>query len=109
MGEKAVANKELTSYIDNRWNGAPDDWETKIANFLLDKISETDFFVAAASPDAKKERGQRCQAWFYAGMKRLLNGDKTTAADYFRKSVATEKKTFNEYQFAKAELHALGK
>src|SRR5262249_37503489 len=109
LGEKAAANKELVAYLDKRWNGAPDDWATKVANFLLDKISEADFFAAAASPDAKKERSQRCEAWFYAGMKRLLNVDKTTAADYFRKCLATEEKDFTEYQFAKAELHALGK
>jgi hypothetical protein len=41
--------------------------------------------------------------------KRLLNGDRTTAADYLRKSLATEAKTSDEYQFAKAELHTLGK
>jgi len=40
-------------------------------------------------------------------MKKLLSGDKTAAADYFRKCLATELRHFDEYQFAEAELKAL--
>ena len=40
-------------------------------------------------------------------MKRLLAGDKATAADDFRKCVATDMRTYTEYQFAQAELKTL--
>jgi hypothetical protein len=41
-------------------------------------------------------------------MKRLFNGDIITATADFHKCLATEEKTFTEYQFAQAELKALG-
>ena len=50
-----------------------------------------------------------CEAWFYAGMKKLLGGDKAAAANYFKKCLATEQKDFTEYLLAEAELKALEK
>jgi len=41
-------------------------------------------------------------------MKKLLSGDKKTAADYFRKCLATEDKYHVEFQMAQSELKALG-
>ena len=79
-----------------------------MAGHLLGKVSEADLFAAAKSPDAKKERGQLCEAWFYSGMKKLLAGDKAAAAEHFQKCLATEQKDFTEYRFAQAELKALG-
>jgi lipoprotein NlpI len=108
LGEMEQANKELAAYIDKPPKYAPDVWPAKIAEFLLDRSSESDVFAAAASPDAKKERGRRCEAWFYAGMKRLLAGDKTGAADCFRKCMATDMKDSIDYRLAQAELKALG-
>ena len=64
---------------------------------------------AAASPDKKKDSEQHCEAWFYAGMEKLLSGDKNTAANYFHKCLATQEKDFIEFQLAQSELKALGK
>jgi lipoprotein NlpI len=94
--------------VQKRLNGAPGDWPSKVAAFLLDKISPNDFLAAASSPDPKKESQQHCEASFYAGMKCLLAGDKITATADFQKCLATNEKTFTEYQFAQAELKALG-
>ena len=88
LGEVTAADQELAAYIAERWNGAPADWPSNIARFLVGKMTEPDFFAASASPDAKKERAHKSMAWFYAGMKHLLTGDRTTAADYFRKCLA---------------------
>lgn len=58
-----------------------------------------------------KERlitAQHCEAWYYAGMKRLLAGDKKTAADYLNKCLGTREKNFDEYILAQAELKSLG-
>jgi tetratricopeptide (TPR) repeat protein len=109
QGEKEAANIELATNMAQHLNDAPDDWASKIANFLLSKINEADFLAAAVSADAEKKRDQQCDAWFYAGMKRLLDGDNPTAIDYLKKAVATEAQTEEEYGFAAAELKALGK
>lgn len=107
LGEKEAADKELLAHFDKRLSSAPADWQAKIAGHLLDKVSEAEFFAAASSPNAEEERGRRCEAWYYAGMKRLLAGDKITAADYFHKCLATERRDFVEYGAAKAELRAI--
>ena len=102
-----AANKDLTAYLDRRSNATPNDWFSNVAGHLLGKVTQADLFAAAKLLDTKKERGQLCEAWFYSGMKKLLDGDKTAAADHFRKCLATEQKIFVEYQFAQTELKSL--
>ena len=109
QNQKEAANKELAADMAKHLSGPPDDWASEIAYFLLDKINQADFLAAAASPDTERQRDQQCDVWFYAGMKRLLAGDKTAAIDYFQKALATGAKTENEYDFAGSELKALGK
>src|SRR5262249_42022716 len=102
-----AANKDLTAYLDRRSNASRSDWFSKVAGHVLGKVTEADLFAAAKSPDTKKELGQLCEAWFYSGMKKLLGGDKTAAADHFQKCLAAEQKIFVEYQFAQTELKFL--
>jgi lipoprotein NlpI len=109
LGETEAASKELSTYIDKRQKTTSSDWFSKVASHLLGKVSEADLFAAAASPDAKKDSEQHCEAWFYVGMKKLFSGDKETAANYFRKCLATEQKDFTEFQLAQSELKALRK
>jgi hypothetical protein len=39
----------------------------------------------------------------------LLAGDKATAADYFKKCLATEQRDFTEYQLAESELSSIAR
>jgi lipoprotein NlpI len=82
---------------------------SKIARFLLDQISETEFLAGAVSSDVERDRAQHCEAWYYAGMKRLFAGDKKAAADCFDKCLGTQENTFDEYLLARAELKSLEK
>lgn len=104
---KTDPDKQLADYLQTGWNSPPDDLATKIAGFLLGRIPEADLLAAASSPDAKKDQGQHCEAWYFAGMKRLLDGDKTTAIDYFHRCVATGEKDYCEYILSLAELQGL--
>ena len=81
---------------------------SRIAKFLLGHLSESNLIAAAASSDPVQDQGQHCKVWYFAGMKRLLAGDKGAAIDDFRKTLLTEKKDFCEYIFAQAELKELG-
>jgi len=107
IGQKAEANQELSAYLHKRLDISPNDWISKVGDFLLDKINGEVFFVAANSPDAAKSRGQHCEAWYYSGVKRLLAGDKKTASNYFIKCLETQETDFDEYILAKAELRRL--
>jgi tetratricopeptide (TPR) repeat protein len=107
-GQSAEANRALAAFLGSRRNMPAADWISKIGRFLLDQISESDFLGDANSSDVEKDRAQHCEAWYYAGMKRLLAGDKKTAADYFNKCLGTQEKDFDEYILAQAELKSLG-
>jgi lipoprotein NlpI len=107
-GQLAEANRELAAYLGTRRNMPVADWISDIGRFLLDQISESDLLGSATSSDVEKDRAQHCEAWYYAGMKHLLAGDKKTAAVYFNKCLETLEKNFDEYILAKAELKSLG-
>src|SRR5438034_418261 len=104
LGEREAADKELATYF----NAEPGTWVSKVATYLLGNLSEVELFTAAASPDANTDRGQHCEAWFYAGMKNVLGDDKWAAVQFFKKCLATGQKNAVEYHFAKEELNALG-
>jgi len=97
---EAYANRAYVRQMKGDW----DDWPAKISGFLTGQLTEPDFFKAAENADKKKDREQHCEAYFYAGSKRLIENDKITATNYFKKSLATDVKTFSEYQSAAAEL-----
>lgn len=102
----AEANKELSTYLNQRRDTSPGDWVYKIGEFLLDKMSEADLFVAANSLEAEKRR-RLCDAWYFSGMKHVLAGDKKAATNYFIKCLATHTLT-SEYLLAQSELKTLG-
>jgi tetratricopeptide (TPR) repeat protein len=104
---KSDVDQELSDALENAWNSSPDDLITKTAAFLLGRLDEAAYLAAATSPDAKTDLGQHCEAWYFAGMKRLLMGDKATAIDDFHKCLATGQKDYGEYVLAQAELQAL--
>jgi lipoprotein NlpI len=105
----APANQKLAAYMTPERRISQEPWTAKVGDFLLGNITEDDLIAAAASPDATKDQGQHCEAWYYAGMKRLLAGDKKVAADDFNRCLATKQTRFTEYRLAEGELEALGK
>jgi lipoprotein NlpI len=107
QNQKAEADRELASCLSRQWDATPDAWVTKNADFLLGRIGEEEYLAGAASRDPDADRSQHCEAWYYAGMKRLLTGDKNTANDYFLKCVATGETDFWEYMLAQGKLNTL--
>jgi tetratricopeptide (TPR) repeat protein len=106
LGEKEFATKELQTFLDNRI-GSQEDWPAKVAKFLLGRTPESDFLQTAAHSEKPIEKGQICEAYFYAGAKRLAEGDKPAARSYFNKSVATGCTNDTEFDSAMAELKLL--
>lgn len=104
---KTDADQALTSSMVSDWNSSPDDLVTKIAGFLLDRVTEADLVASAISSDVAKDQAQHCEVWYFIGMKRLLVGDKISALSYFHKCLATGQKDFCEYILAQSEIQAL--
>jgi tetratricopeptide (TPR) repeat protein len=107
QASKLDPDQELSDALENTWNTSTDDFTAKTAAFLLGRVTEADYLTSAASTDSAADAAQHCQAWYFAGMKRLLMGDKVTALDYFQKCLATGKKDFCEYILAQAQLQTL--
>lgn len=106
-GAKNAATQELEAYLEHRQAGKPEDWPSKVGRFLAGQLTEGNLLKAAEDTNTQTDQEQHCEAYFYAGSKRLIADDKTTAADYFKKCLATDVKNFEEYQSAEAELKFL--
>ncbi len=107
LGERNLASDELKEYLRARTTGKSDDWLSTIERFLIGDVSEGNFLKAADNGDEKYFPDRKCEAYFYAGTIRLIDGDKSVAADYFTKCLETDAKNNYEYQSAAAELEAL--
>jgi hypothetical protein len=87
--------------------GWKDGWIKTIGLFVADRLDEKALLAAVEKTDAVPALSQQCEAFYYIGMKRLFNGDKAGAREFFQKSVATGVREYTEYQFAAAELARL--
>lgn len=105
LNQKAAADKELTAYLAEH----PMDWVSKVGEMLVGPVdfNEADFLAAASSPDAKLDQGQHGEGWYFAGMKRLLAGNKAAAAADFSQCVAMNQKETAAYLLAGVELKVL--
>jgi tetratricopeptide (TPR) repeat protein len=109
LNERDDATKELSRYLADRKTGKPDDWPSKVLRLLTGELREADFLKAAESTDAKTDREQKCEAYYYAGSRRLLEGDKSGARALFQKCLDTRVTEYNEYTSAAAELKRIDK
>jgi|APTNR8051073442_1049403.scaffolds.fasta_scaffold21454_1 lipoprotein NlpI len=109
MGEEADARADLLLQMNQIPPGTGDEWPRTIGKFLTDQIPENLLITAAdVSGDETKTRQQRCEAWYYAGVKRLQRGETANARDCFRECRATAVRNYVEYRLAAIELKKLG-
>jgi lipoprotein NlpI len=107
LSEAELATTELRTYLANRSTGKADEWGFQIGRFLAGQLAEPEFLATAKNAGPKTRGSQLCEAYFYAGSKRLLAGDKASAMDYFQKSIDTDERGYLEYTSAMAELKFL--
>lgn len=82
-------------------------WPETIGSFLTGDLPETTLLSEAAKGDAKTVREHQCEAAYYAGMARLLQGNAAAAKDCFNRCLSTKEVAFLEYTMAQAELARL--
>jgi lipoprotein NlpI len=109
LNERDAATKELARFFSERKAEERNDWPSKIARLFTGDLSEAKFLMAAESKDPKIDREQKCEAYFYAGSRRFIEGDKNGAKELFQKCLDTGVMNFTEYTSAAAELKRLGK
>jgi tetratricopeptide (TPR) repeat protein len=104
-GERAAAAAERKAVADGREE--KDDWYAKVAAFLSGQTKEADFLASAKGENANHARELECEACWYAGAVRLLDGDAAGAKPLFERCVATDVRNFIEYGSAQATLAGL--
>ena len=76
LGEGADADRELAEWIGKRKPVKPDDWPGKILLLLAGKLSEEEFLKASETKNPRQAAERKCAALYYAGMRRIVAGDK---------------------------------
>jgi tetratricopeptide (TPR) repeat protein len=107
LGDRVGATERLRGYAQVR-KGTADKWWSKIAEFLVGDLAQEAFLAATSADDQKIQREQECEAYFYVGMKLLVEDDREAARNFFRKCVATDVRNYTEYRSSKSELKRLG-
>jgi tetratricopeptide (TPR) repeat protein len=84
-------------------------WHRALGEFVLGNKGEAALFAWADAGQGKVRTDRRCEAFYYAGMMRLLKGDEPGARNMFTQCVDTGLWDFYEYTFAQVELARSGK
>jgi lipoprotein NlpI len=84
------------------------DWPAPVARHYIGAVSGADVLAAARQSPAETRRERECEANFYLGAKRLIDGDRDGAARLFQAAIDTGVVHFAEYLGARAELARMG-
>ena len=103
MGQRAAAERDLTQFLERRSDADP--WMEELLRFVAGLSNEELLFAEAG----RDPRERLCQANYYAGTLRLLEGDEDQARMYFTSCLETGAKQYREFASAAAELRALEK
>jgi lipoprotein NlpI len=74
---------------------------------MLGELDEAALLAAADKEDIEPLDEQQCEANYFIGMKRLMQGNKEGAREYLRKAAASSRKDYFECDFARVELARL--
>src|SRR5258706_4555986 len=85
-----------------------EEWPAPVFTMYLGETTPQGLVNAATDADPKRQRAQKCEAYFYAGEQLLIQGKKSEAVKMFRAAVATNVTKFVEHEAAKVELKRLG-
>jgi tetratricopeptide (TPR) repeat protein len=106
-GEGPAAAKELADYAAARKSPGADDWYVVLVGLLTGAKTEDAAIAAAKTSDAKTSRERLCEATFYAGMLRAIRGDAAKAVELLDRCLATDVRTFTEFEEARRWRPAL--
>lgn len=116
--DEHVVFEDIQIYLIGRRLGRPADnralavdirqskneWSQSIARFLLGELTEEALLNAGLQGDAKTARDHSCDAYYYIGSVRLLNGNQAGARQMFEACRALNLKHSVEWEFSQVEL-----
>lgn len=102
--DKELALAELKK---NAAQSPPAMWPTAVVRLYLNEIDEREFLATLNdNVQSEQERAERlCEAYFYLGKYRAINGDHVSALDFYRLALSTNVYGFIEHKYARLELN----
>ena len=100
LGDKKIATDDLANYWERAQKRNPNDWPSMVERFLTGQMDERELFcrrVMTRPPPIPGPDANNARPIFYAGEKRLIDGDNPVAQRYFKNCLATGEKDFTEY------------
>jgi lipoprotein NlpI len=94
-GQREAADRELAPTAQTR---DPGEWLSYVAAYLIGSLDEEKFLSAASDPELV------CSAFFFAGSKRLVDGDRERARELFERARSAGGPNSPEHALALAEL-----
>ena len=82
-------------------------WSPNIIKYLQGSMTDDEFLSAANTADEKKQKEQKCEAYYYAGINNLFQGNREKARICFEYCLEHKIVSFVEPNFAKAELERM--
>jgi tetratricopeptide (TPR) repeat protein len=105
IGNRKEADQILSAYLNQR--SAAGDWVFSLGMFLTGRITEEQLLQEGSALEGDKVKEKQCEMFYYIGIKHLVSKDPKGAQTFFEKCVATEMKSYKEYQNAFYELKRL--
>ena len=101
LDRKKQGVEELRAYLAQR---EKKDWFGAIGRFLIGDLSEKELLVAARTKKKHETRARECEAYWFAGALRQVEGEPGKAREHFEKCVATKAARFEEHEAASVAL-----
>ena len=104
-------NRYLEAFRNFVSSHETEEWIRVVSRYYLgmDKVTEKDVLSEARKGKEEQKRQERlCEAYYYLGEKRLLEGDRTGAEKFFRKSIETNANFLPEHSASQAVLRLMG-
>lgn len=98
------ATGDLNAHFRRRIDPPPAPWSLRVASFLGDSVPEGEFLAEVDGHAAQSSPEKSCEAWYFAGQKRLAKGDRPGARTAFEKAVATGAKGISAWSASRSEL-----
>jgi len=102
LSEKYHDRKAATDVQQFSRNVNLDEWPGAILKLYLDEVDADAVITALAKGVPDMDAKHACEAYFYLGQYFLLQNDRKKALELFNKAVATQAKTYVEYEFSVA-------
>ncbi len=100
-GRDEDAYAHVTAALD-KVSGAPDDWPNLLLSYFAGKVTQQQLLVAAGDHNAKL-----CEAWYYIGERKFVQGDPNGAREAFAYCLLTRVERFIEFDLAAWRLRDL--